>query len=179
MQGQVVTGQGAAPVDYDQLILNQALRYTYELAMVYLGAVLLGLLAMVADEFLLGIQPLRMTIPQTGIYVTFVVLFLVFAGGLSGGKRWAFVGALTAASLSALYFGIASLFDLLLLPNSLPHLILSGIFLTLITAVGVRCGQGIGVLSRAAARNAPAFEAIVPTAQVHNPTPHSDRNIAA
>src|SRR6476660_6142807 len=144
MPGQVFAGQGVGPVDYDQRIQKEALRYTYELAMVYLGAVLLGLLEMVANEFLLGIRPLRMTITQTGIYVTFVVLFLVFAGGLRGGKRWAFVGALTAASLSALYFGIASLFDLLLLPFSLPHLILSGIFLTLITAVGVRCGQGIG-----------------------------------
>lgn len=179
MQLQVDAGQRAGPINYDQVVVKQALRYTYQLAMAYLGAIVLGLFAMVADEYLLGIQPLRMTVVQTAIYVTFGALFLVFAAGVEGRKRWGMVGALTLASMSALYFGIAVLFDLLLLPNSLPHLVMSVIFLALVTAVGVRCGQGIGVLSRAAARSAGGFEAIVPAAQVPNPVPPSDRNIAA
>ena len=163
----------------ERLVLHQAVRFTYELGFAYLAAVLLGVVAIAVKSvpWLFGEEALQLTIPQAVVYVPFGALCFVFGSGTAAGRRWGPVGTLVLTSLSALHFAAGALLDLLLLPYSLSHLILCYIFLTLVVGSFVRCAQGVGVLSRIAARNAGGFAVVLPA--VLPQPPHDDRGVAA
>jgi hypothetical protein len=164
----------------ERLVLQQAVRFIYELGFTYLAAVLLGLVAIAVKSvpWLFGEEALQLTIPQVVVYVPFGALCFVFGSGTAAGRRWGPVATLVLTSLAALRFAAGALLDLLLLPYSLSHLILCYIFLTLVVGSFVRCAQGVGVLSRIAARNAGGFAVVLPAVHVPQP-PHDDRGVAA